>query len=342
MTSTTTPPTGHGAEPPVRPRSTDDEVIERLEAELDEERPRSSRSPQRSRRAGGDLIDRLASQIGRAVADPTSQYDPAFTERIMGLMDGFNKYFASEVVGWDKVPVDQPVLFVGNHSGGQLSPDSCALLSQWYSSRGFDRPLALLAFDLLLAIPGFGDLVRKIGGVPAGHDIAERSLEAGASVVVYPGGDREVFRPFWQRNHIDFDGRSGFVKLAIRTGTPIVPVVGHGGHNTLVVVARGDGIARRLRLDRVRVKIMPFALGGPFGVIPGFLNPVPLPAKITLEVLDPIDLSHLDPTMADDPEIVQACYDEVTERMQSALTAMAKRRPFPLMSRLAELVRRGR
>ncbi|MBX7159085.1 MAG: acyltransferase family protein [Acidimicrobiia bacterium] len=330
MTSTTTRSRNHRR--PSRPGSKPD---------VAGNRDTVAAGARRRERSSGDLIDRIGVHVDRAAADPTSRWDPDYVARTLRIMDRFNRYFASEVVGWEKVPTDRPVLFVGNHSGGQLSPDTCALLSKWYETRGFEHPLALLAFDLLLAIPGMGDLVRKIGGVPAGHDTAERALESGASVVVYPGGDHEVFRPFWHRNHIDFDGRKGFVKLAIRTGVPIVPVVGHGGHETMVVVARGEGLARRLRLDRVRVKILPFALGGPLGVMPGFLPAVPIPAKITLQVLDPIDLSHIDPAAADDPEILQACYDDVTERMQSALTAMAKDRPFPVLSRLAELVERG-
>lgn len=325
MTSTTSPP--EHVEPYGKaPAVADDDVLQPYEADL---------AADRQERSSTDLIGMLGAHLERVVADPTSQWDSGYTARVVRFMERFNRYFAAEVQGWANVPTDRPVLFVGNHSGGILSPDTAALVSHWYSERGFDRPLALLTFDLALAIPGFGDLIRRIGGVPAGHEIAERSLESGASVVVYPGGDHEVYRPFWQRNHIDFDGRMGFVKLAIRTGTPIVPVVGHGGHDTMVVVARGDKLASRLGLDRVRVKVLPFALA-PFGLVPAFLNPFPLPAKISLQVLEPIDLSHIDPADAEDPEILRACYDEVTERMQCALTAMAKARPFPVLSRLAE------
>lgn len=325
MTSTARPPehVEPSAEAPAVPDADD---LRPYEEDLAAGRPE---------RSSTDLIGMLGDHVERIVADPTSQWDPGYTGRVVRFMERFNRYFAAEVEGWDNVPTDRAVLFVGNHSGGILSPDTAALVTRWYESRGFARPLALLTFDLALAIPGFGEMIRRIGGVPAGHEIAEASLASGASVVVYPGGDHEVYRPFWQRNHIDFDGRMGFVKLAIRTGTPIVPVVGHGGHDTMVVVARGDKLANRLGLDRVRVKVLPFALA-PFGVIPAFLNPFPLPAKISLQVLEPIDLSHIDPADAEDPEILRACYDEVTERMQSALTAMAKARPFPVLSRLAE------
>lgn len=330
MTSTTTPP-GPIERPGQAAAAPDDDVLQPFEEDL---------AAGQQERSSTDLIGMLGAHVERVVADPTSQWDPGYTARVVRFMERFNRYFAAEVHGWANVPADRPVLFVGNHSGGILSPDTAALVSHWYRSRGFDRPLALLTFDLALAIPGLGELIRRIGGVPAGHEIAERSLESGASVVVYPGGDHEVYRPFWQRNHVDFDGRMGFVKLAIRTGTPIVPVVGHGGHDTVVVVARGDRLASRLGLDRVRVKVLPFALA-PLGVFPAFLNPAPLPAKISLEVLEPIDVSHIDPADADDPEILRAVYDEVTERMQHTLTAMAKARPFPVLSRLAEWIGRG-
>ena len=78
---------------------------------------------------------------------------------------------------------------------------------------------------------------------------AEALLEGGNILIVYPGGDHEVFRPWSERNRIDFGGRRGLVRLALRQQVPMVPAVSIGAHETLVVLTRGESVARFLRLD---------------------------------------------------------------------------------------------
>ena len=68
-----------------------------------------------------------------------------------------------------------------------------------------------------------------------------KALEAGAALLVYPGGDWEVHRPSWERNKVDFAGRKGFVRLALDAGVPIVPVVSIGGQETALFLSRGIG-----------------------------------------------------------------------------------------------------
>jgi len=84
---------------------------------------------------------------------------------------------------------------------------------------------------------------------------------------LYPGGDHETYRPSWESDEIDFAGRTGFVKLALEVGTPIVPVVAIGGQETALFLGQGRGIAQRLQLDRLlRLKVFPAQLGPPFGL----------------------------------------------------------------------------
>ena len=74
----------------------------------------------------------------------------------------------------------------------------------------------------MLSFPGLSFL-RKYGTVAASHENAAPALDAGAAVLVYPGGDYEVHRPSWERNRVDFGGRKGFIRLAIEQDVPIVP-----------------------------------------------------------------------------------------------------------------------
>jgi 1-acyl-sn-glycerol-3-phosphate acyltransferase len=168
------------------------------------------------------------------------------------------------------------VLLVGNHSGGIYMPDVAALFAAWVRRFGPDRPLRPLGFDLPFSVPGLGALLPRLGAVRAHPATAHALLARGECVLVYPGGDRDDYRTWRARHRIDLDHRTGFIRLALRTGVPLVPVVCHGSHETLVVVSRGDRIAKALRLDRLmRVKVFPIILA-PAGVAPGWLPYLPL------------------------------------------------------------------
>lgn len=284
-----------------------------------------------------DLVTFWAASTERALDQPPFQHDPEFIARLLPLMEYMNAYFGAEVRGLEHVPAQGPMLLVGNHSGGLLTPDTVALLAAWYRTRGVDSPLIGLAYDAAFGLPGVGTLFRKIGEVPASRDNAQRALEAGAAVLVYPGGEHEVYRPWGERNQIDLGGRTGFIELALRAGIPVVPVVAHGGHESVIVLSRGEWLARLTGLGRVRASTFPIVWQLPWGISPAGLPGLPLPSKITLQVLPPLRWSRFPSHAADDPTIVQRCYDEITTAMQTTLTQLATERPLPVWSRLSAL-----
>ena len=85
--------------------------------------------------------------------------------------------------------------------------------------------------------------MERAGAIEAGRGGAEAILRGGGILIDYPGGDYEVFRPWWERNRIKFGDRIGFVRLALRTQVPVVPAVSVGAHETLIVLARGEWVA---------------------------------------------------------------------------------------------------
>jgi 1-acyl-sn-glycerol-3-phosphate acyltransferase len=283
-----------------------------------------------------DIVGVWARALEDELQKPENQRDPSFIDRLLPLMDVFAGYFGAEVRHLEKLPATGPVLLVGNHSGGVITPDTSALISAWYRQRGTNDPLVLLAADSVFGIPVFKTICRKLGLIPASHGGADRALAHGASLLLYPGGAHEVFRPYAERNRVEFFGRKGFIKLALRSGVPVVPVVGHGGHETTIVLSRGEGIAKLLGMRRVRLDIFPILLQLPWGVSSPVLPGIPLPSKITLEVCDPIDWSHYGPEAAEDEAIVARCYEEITTRMQATLDRLAAERPSPLAYRLRE------
>src|SRR5690606_29971245 len=156
-------------------------------------------------------------------------------------------WFRAEVRGLGHIPDHGPVLLVGNHSGGNLTPDTGVFALAFSAYFGVERPFYQLAHNLVVAWPGLGFL-RRFGTVTASPETAEAALGAGAALLVYPGGDHEVHRPSWESARIDFAGRRGFVRLALDAGVPIVPVVSIGGQETALFLSRGDALARLLRL----------------------------------------------------------------------------------------------
>jgi len=264
--------------------------------------------------------------------EPAQQFDPDFMRKLVPRMETFTSYFGAEVRGMDRVP-QSPVLVIGNHSGGVITPDTSAVYAAWYRARGFEDPLMGLAFDGIYAVPGWRELMRKIGQMPASMDNAQAALGDGCSVLLYPGGSYEVFRPWKDRNRILFKGRKGFIRLALKAGVPVVPVVGHGGHETTIILTRGERLAKLLGLDKVRLDSAPFLLQIPWGISIPAMPGVPLPAKITVQVCEPLDWSRFGPEGADDPEVLEQCYQEITSIMQSTLDALAKENPRPLISR---------
>jgi len=263
--------------------------------------------------------------ISGAAADLDAR-DPEFIRSQLPLMWLLaTLYHRADVRGFERIPEDRPVLFVGNHSGGNVTPDSIVFMLAFNTYFGVDRPVYALAHALVTAFPIVGKVGRKWGIITADPEIGKAALERDACVLVYPGGDVETHRPWTARNEIRFDGRKGFLRLAVEAGVPIVPVVSVGGQETFVPLTDGRRIAETLKLrELARLKILPVSLALPWGLNVGdFLGHLPLPVKIKQEILEPIDVEE---RFGDD---LDAAYEYVTGRMQETLTKLAAERRFP-------------
>jgi 1-acyl-sn-glycerol-3-phosphate acyltransferase len=283
------------------------------------------------------FVSKIDSSLEESFREDPFQFDPESVASALSGLWAINSYFGAELRGWENVPSSEPVLFVGNHSGGLITIDAVPLMLRWYESRGCEKPLYGLAHNILFAIPDVGPRLRRCGCLPASHENAERALDKGESVIVFPGGDYEVFRPWAERNEIHFGGRMGFVELAIRKGIRVIPMTIHGAHESTFVLTRGHRLAMRAGLDRLKVKVFPITWSIPFGLVPAFIPSIPLPSKLTVELGEPLDWSVHSPDQADDPEIVSRCYEEITRRMQESMDRMASEHPNPILTRLGEL-----
>jgi 1-acyl-sn-glycerol-3-phosphate acyltransferase len=276
-------------------------------------------------RAWRELAGAVQRRIPRADLD---ERDPDYIREQLPLLWLFSSlWFRGEVRGLGNIPDEGPVLLVGNHSGGNMIPDTMVFTVAFSTYFGVERPFYQLAHNLVLSLPGLSWL-RKFGTVAASPENAGKALSSGAALLVYPGGDYEVHRPSWQSNRVDFGGRKGFLRLALEQNVPIVPVVAIGGQETALFLTRGERLARLLALDRVlRLKVLPISISLPWIVNIGDLGHIPLPAKITIETLPAIDLQA---EFGPDPDVDEV-YDHLIRLMQDALDALAAERRFPVL-----------
>jgi 1-acyl-sn-glycerol-3-phosphate acyltransferase len=276
-------------------------------------------------RAVGEVTDRISSRLSADLDDR----DPDYIRDNLPLTWLLSSiWFRGEVRNLGHIPDDRAVLMVGNHSGGNMTPDTIVLQTAFSTYFGVERAFYQLAHNLVIASP-YGQLLRRWGTVSASHENARKALDSGAALLVYPGGDWEVHRSVRERHRVDFNGRRGFIRLALDAGVPIVPVVAIGGQETSLFLTRGAGLARGLGLDRLfRLKVLPVSIAPPWGLNVGdFLGHIPLPAKITIEVLPPIDLQR---DFGPEPDVDEV-YEHVTRVMQEALDALAAERRFPVI-----------
>lgn len=251
--------------------------------------------------------------------------------------DLINKYyFRLEVDGWERVP-ERTCLVIGVHSGGALTMDAWTLVNAWHTHYEGRRPLHGTAHDLLMAMPGLGDYFRLTGVIAANRKSVSAALAKGEDVVVWPGGEVDAMRSWRQRDVATLGGRKGFVRQAIRSGVPIVPVATVGGHDTVFVLSEGKWLANLAeRFGGLKTKLrganVPVIAGFPFPlaleVLPAHL---PLPAKIRTELLDPIDVDS-DPERVNDGAYVQRIYDEVETAIQTGMARLAAKRKFPVFA----------
>ena len=259
------------------------------------------------------------------------QWDPALTRHVVDLLRPVVKvYHRSEVRGLEHIAPGRALL-VGNHSGGLTTPDFAIFAVDYYQRFGYDRPLYVLAHDSLFHGPAAA-LLPHLGIIRASPENAAAALGADRPVLVFPGGDMEVYRPTMVENVIDFAGHTGYVHTAVAARAPIVPVVSIGGQETQIYLSRGVWLARALRLDKLerrllRTDILPVSFGFPFGL--SVLVPVnmPLPSKILSEVLDPIDVVA---QWGPDPD-VEKVDGHIRRLMQVTLDRLARRRRFPII-----------
>ena len=230
----------------------------------------------------------------------------------------YSTYWRVETSGMENVPEEGRALLVCNHSG-QLPWDGVMLGTAIYNEHPAQRIVRNLYATWLPTLPIFSALVTKLGQVMANEENGVRLLEQEHLVSVFPEGYKGVGKLFRERCRLARFGRGGFVRMALKTGTPMIPVAVVGAEETYVSLAKSPTIARMFGLP-----YFPISLTWPWLGPLGF---VPLPTKWYIDIGEPIPTDGYDPEAASNLVLVSQLTDQVRNIVQEMiLDRLANRR----------------
>lgn len=246
-------------------------------------------------------------------------FDPELTEAMLlpTLRPLYQRWFRVETIGAHHLPETGGALLVANHSG-TLPLDAAMTTVAVHDEHPSHRYLRLLGADLMFTLPVSGSLARKAGVTLACNPDAERLMNAGEIVGVFPEGFKGIGKPFRDRYKLQRFGRGGFVSAALRTGVPIIPCSIVGAEETYPKIGDIAPLARLLGAPYFPITPT-FPLLGPAGL-------VPLPSKWYIEFGEPIRTDHLTPADAEDPMLVFNMTDQVRETIQHTLYRLLSQR----------------
>lgn len=259
--------------------------------------------------------------------DSLDNRDPRAIELVSRFMTRLAKdYHKMELRGTERV-VPGAGLYVANHNSGGHAPDPFYLSTELYRIYGFDEVPYGLMHGFAINLPFFHQAYIPLGAIRASHENAHRAFERGNKVLVYPGSDYDAFRPYRHRDRIVFEGRTGYIRLALQENIPIYPLVTAGAHTQFIIIDDMRWLAK-YSPKSFRSKAMPLALSIPWGLtlLPAMPPTFALPMRILMEILEPVRFERYGADAAGDESYVRQCADRVETAMQETLTRLARER----------------
>lgn len=240
-------------------------------------------------------------------------FDPIYDAKVRPVLDFlYSTYFRVETTGIASVPSTGRCLLVANHSG-TLPLDGVMIKHALKREHAEPRDLRWLTEDFIFHMPFLGSTMNRLGAVRACQENAERLLAKEELVAVFPEGVKGIGKLFAERYRLQRFGRGGFIKLCLRTGTPIVPVAVVGAEETNPLLFKLEHLSKALGVPYVPVTPT-FPALGPLGLLPA-------PTKWRIQFGEPLDLSAHGPEAADDEILV----GKLAERVRATIQGMLDR-----------------
>jgi 1-acyl-sn-glycerol-3-phosphate acyltransferase len=251
-------------------------------------------------------------------------HDPRATARWEWLFELlYKRWFRVQTSGLENVPASGRALLVANHAG-TLPYDSAMVMHAIRRDHPARRDVRPLVEDTVFHLPFLGPLMNRIGGVRADPDNAERLLRRGELVAVFPEGEKGMGKLWRERYKLQRFGRGGFVKLALRTGAPIIPVAVVGAEEAAPMLGKVTWFAKNIGIPWVPVTPT-FPWLGPAGLLP-------LPSKWYVQFGEPVNLTGLGPASADDRLLVNRLADQIRSQIQDMIEGLLGKRRSPVLS----------
>jgi 1-acyl-sn-glycerol-3-phosphate acyltransferase len=229
-------------------------------------------------------------------------------------------YFRYEVKGLEHVPARGRAIIVSNH--GLLPLDGWFLFYEIMRSTG--RWVRGLTDWRIFKFPWLRQFFMDMGMVVGTKENGDALLAREELIFIMPGGSKEAWKSSKYRYRLLWQGRLGFVRMALRNRAPIIPSANVGTDDTYRVFF--DGYTTAYKLFRTKRALLPISL--PIG-----LGLLPLPAKMTQYVGEPIVLPY-PPEAERDPAIVEECQELVKSKVYDLIDLGLRERAERSLRRL--------
>lgn len=261
--------------------------------------------------------------------DSLENRDPRFIKRITSILDStMAPYHRTEVRGLSRIPRQDGLIYIGNHNGYPYMSDAWLFTAALFNEYGMSRFPYILMHELPLKLPLLNQLFTRYACLRASGQSAVRVLERGIPLLVYPGADVELMRPYRERSRLRFNGRTSHIRFAMKYGVPIVPVVSVGSHSTAMILDDLPWLAQAIGAkSRLGINAWPLMLSIPWGLTLGPVIPpyLPWPSKIIIETLEPMVWTQPG-AGADSSSRVAECAAQVEQAILSALARLETER----------------
>src|SRR3954468_5958003 len=249
--------------------------------------------------------------------------DPRATARWEWLFEFlYSRWFRVQATGLEHIPEHGRALLVANHAG-TLPYDSAMVMHAVRRDHPARRDVRPLVEDTVFHLPWLGPIMNRIGGVRADPANAERLLEKDELVAVFPEGEKGMGKLWKDRYRLQRFGRGGFVKLALRTGAPIIPVAVVGAEEAAPMLGKVTWFAKNIGIPWIPVTPM-FPWIGPAGLLP-------LPSKWFVQFGAPVQLGA-GPEAAEDRLFVNKLADQIRTQIQQMIDGLLGQRRSPVLS----------
>lgn len=275
----------------------------------------------RAQEAGSDgLRDVVRRALTARAQRPIDRFgfDLRYYEELFPLARwAHDHYFRVETRGVENIPNEGRVLVVANHSG-TLPYDGSMVHATTRINHPKRRLLRPLVENFVYHMPYLGRFMARCGAVRACQENAQALLEADEAVLVFPEGVKGIGKLYKRRYRLQRFGRGGAVKLALRTGSPIVPCAVIGAEESMPLLSKVSWLARPLGLPYIPITPT-LPLLGPLGLLP-------LPTKWWIEFAEPIDVSQYGPDAVRDRVLVNRLNEQLRNTIQDMIEHRLDRR----------------